>query len=421
LTVTNGSGLTGTGSITISADSTAPSGQTIALAGGPWFATTSVPLTIARGTDAGSGVDAIRDVVERASAPLTNGTCGTFGSFAAVTLVNGADTSVASGNCYRWQLKVTDNVGNVSAASTASTDAKVDTTPPTTPILLFTGLANAAAAGNVVYYQPSTTGSLTVTAAAIDSESGVPTYTFPPVSGFTMIGAGATRTLSFSAGLSAPLAPLTVTATNGAGLTSEAASLTLVPDPTPPTLTVLCNGKPCLSTGYRGAVTITISGADSPGSGLDTIRYTTNGADPTVDAGLEYSKPLVVRSLTHLKVRAYDKAGNATAPLSLTIRSLADRLVFAAPARLSVRPAGRYLQARVSSTKRARVLAVMSGRGLKKPERWRFTLTAGASIVQLRLPRTIKRGAGYTVRWTVTAGTKRTAKVTRVTLRAAAH
>ena len=99
---------------------TAPTGQTITVNGGPFFSANSVPLTISRGTDAGAGVDPAGDVVERATAPLRNGVCGTFGPFTAVTLVGGADNSVTTGSCYRWQLKVTDYVGNVSTASAAS-------------------------------------------------------------------------------------------------------------------------------------------------------------------------------------------------------------------------------------------------------------------------------------------------------------
>jgi hypothetical protein len=335
-----------------------------------------------------------------------------------VTLVAGADTSVTTGNCYHWQLKVTDNVGNVSAASAASADAKVDTTPPAAPRLLFTGVLNAGAAGNVVYYRPSTTGSFTVTATATDPESGVTSYAFPAIPGLTQVGTGASRTFNFTSPLSPPLAPLVVTATNGAGLTSVAASFALVPDSTPPTLTVRCNGKPCLAKSYPAAVTVRITAADSSGSGVGTIRYTTNGTAPTRDAGLEYTSAIVLRSLTHLKVRAYDRAGNASTPLSLTIRALIDRLVFGAPAQLSVRPSGRYLQARVSSTQRAHILAVMTGRLLKRPERWRFILPSGAWIVQLRLPAAIRRGAAYTVRWMVSTGTRRATKVTHVTLRA---
>ncbi len=177
---TTASAQTSTAAITISADSAAPTGQTITVNGGPFFAANSVPLTISRGADAGAGVDPAGDVVERATAPLRNGLCGTFGPFTPVTLAGGSDNGVTTGSCYRWQLKVTDYVGNVSTASVASADAKVDTTPPMAPNLLFTGLLNAGADGNAVYYQPSAAGSFTINVVASDPESGVVRYSFRP-------------------------------------------------------------------------------------------------------------------------------------------------------------------------------------------------------------------------------------------------
>ncbi len=414
---TTASAQTSTAAITISADSAAPTGQTITVNGGPFFASNSVPLTISRGADAGAGVDPAGDVVERAAAPLRNGVCGTFGSFTAVTLVGGADNSVTTGSCYRWQLKVTDYVGNVSTASVASADAKVDTTPPMAPNLLFTGLLNAGADGNAVYYQPSAAGSFTINVVASDPESGVMRYSFPTIPGFTQVGTGASRTYNYTSPVSPPVGPLIVTATNPGGFVSPGASFTVAPDARPPTLAVRCNGAPCLARSYLGPVTVTFTGADRPGSGLNLIRFTTNGTVPTKDGGFEYTSPFTVRSLTHLTVRAFDRAGNASSPLALTVRSLADRLVFGAPARLSVGSAARYLEARVSLTRRAHVRAVMTGPGLKASGRWRFILEGGTWMVQLRLPATIERGGAYTVRWTVSAGTKSTSRTTQVTLR----
>ena len=415
LTATNTAGVSGTGTITLSADSTPPTGPTIALSGGPWFATLSVPLTIGAGSDAGAGIDAARGVVERASAPLTNGVCGTFGSYAAVTLTSGADTTVVSGNCYRYQYKATDNVGNVSAASTASADAQIDTSPPTVPTLIFGGLSNASVSGSVVYYRPGGAGAFTVTAASADGDSGIASYTFPSVAGFTATGTGASRTYTFTSAPSAPLAPLAVTAVNGAGQASAGASFTLVPDPIAPTVIVLCNGRRCSSKPYANPVVVTMSAGDGLGSGVSTIRYTTNGSVPT-PTGNEYVRAFTVLSLTPLRARAYDRAGNASSVAGVTIRLLADRLVFGVPPRASVKASARYLQARVSSTRKAKVAAVMSGKGLKKPERWRFTLGSGASIVQLRLPKAIKRPGRYNVVWNVTSGSKKSKKTMRVTL-----
>ena len=189
VTVTDSDTSTGTASFTVTPDTTAPTGQTVVLGGGPWFTSASVPLTIGAGTDAGAGVDGTRGVVERAAATLTNGSCGTFGAFSAVTSSGGADTSVASGNCYRYQYKATDKVGNVSNASAASSDAKVDTSAPTTPTLFFSGFSNTAAAGTTVYYGAKS-GTFTLTAASGDPESGIASYAFPVIAGFTPSGAG---------------------------------------------------------------------------------------------------------------------------------------------------------------------------------------------------------------------------------------
>jgi len=416
VTATNGTGMTGAATVTINADSTPPTGQTIALGGGPWFASTSVPLTIGPGSDAGAGVDSSRGVVERASATLTNGACGTFGTFVAVTLAGGADTGVSGGSCYRYQYEATDNVGNVSSASAPSADAKVDTTAPTTPTLLFTGLSNAAASGNVVYYRPNGSGSFTVTAAASDTESGIASYSFPTVPGLTATGSGARRTYTFTDATAPPAGPLAVTATNAAGLSSTAATFQLVPDGTPPTVTVRCNGKPCLATTYRNAVTITATASDS-GSGVGTIRYTTDGTDPTPDRGIDYSRGFALRTLTHLKVRAYDQAGNPSKIVAMTIRSAADRLVFAAPPRLRVKSGAHYLFVRVSSSLRAIAAATMTGPKLKRPHRWRFVLSAGASIVQFRLPPGLAPAGRYRVVWTIQAGPQRATRATQVVLR----
>jgi hypothetical protein len=413
---TDSTSLTGFDTITISSDSTAPAGQSVALSGGPWFGG-SVALTVVAGTDAGSGVDASRSVVERAGATLTNGTCGTFGAFAPVTLSSGADTSVASGNCYRYQTKATDNVGNVSTASTPSADAKIDKTGPTTPALLFTGFANTAAAGHVVYFRPGANGSFTVTAAASDPESGIASYSFPTVAGFTAAGSGPRRTyVSTKAGTSGTGA-LAVSATNAAGVTSGTTSFSLVPDATAPILTVRCNGAACKRLPYAKTVMVTFSGSDV-GSGLSTIRWTTDGTEPKADHGNEYTRPILLASLTHLKVRAFDKAGNPSTLVDLTVNSLAGRLLVGAPASVVVAKKGGYVRVKLSSTRRALVSATMTGTGLKKPLRWNFVLPKGTSLVQLRLPKTLRRPGAYRVVWKLSANTRRAQKTTRVTLRA---
>src|SRR5205085_4887468 len=98
VTVTNGAALTSTDTFTVTSDTTAPSGESVSLVGGPYYTSLSVPLTLSNGSDAGSGLDASSAVVERDSAVLSNGSCGSFsGTWTQVTLVGGADTTVTSG------------------------------------------------------------------------------------------------------------------------------------------------------------------------------------------------------------------------------------------------------------------------------------------------------------------------------------
>ncbi len=129
-------------------------------------------------------------------------------------------------------------------------------------------------------------------------------------------------------------------------------------------------------------------------------------------------KAFAIRTPTTLKVRAYDKAGNASGIVSVKVNSQADRLVLAAPAKVAVKPKALYMQAKVTASLRSTVAATMSGKGLKKAQRWRFTLSAGSSIVQLRLPKTIARPGTYKLAWVASTGTKKAAKTTRVVLSA---
>lgn len=114
--------------VTFTSDVTAPSGGSISYADG-WYRTASVAVTTVDGTDSGSGLDTSSRTVQRASAPLTNGACGTFGAFATVTLTGGSDASVSGGTCYTYQLLVSDNVGNQATYRSTSV-AKVDTAGP---------------------------------------------------------------------------------------------------------------------------------------------------------------------------------------------------------------------------------------------------------------------------------------------------
>jgi VCBS repeat-containing protein len=232
-TITNASGLVSSGTFTLIPDTTAPTGQTVTLVGGPGYSTLSVPLTLVNGTDGASGVNAASGVVQRASATLTNGTCGSFGGYGAVTLSGGADTTVVSGNCYHYTYAISDNVANASAASAASADAKVDTSAPAAPTLTYSAMTNVNFVGNALRYLPGVAGGFTVTALSTDAQSGIASYAFPTLpAGWTVSGSGASRTWTYTVNPSVPSGNQNVMATNGSGLTATTA-FTLVVDTRP--------------------------------------------------------------------------------------------------------------------------------------------------------------------------------------------
>ena len=122
VTATNNAGATSANSpFTMVADSTAPSGDSISYVNGSTGGTT-VSVTFTTGTDAGSGI-ATR-LLQRASAPFTGITCGSYGSFATVTGGTNPTSplvdTVTAGTCYKYQYVVTDNVGNTDTATSTS-------------------------------------------------------------------------------------------------------------------------------------------------------------------------------------------------------------------------------------------------------------------------------------------------------------
>jgi hypothetical protein len=104
-------------------------GGSISYADG-YVTTASIAVTVNAGDGAASSV------VQRATATLSNGNCGTFGTFANVTLTAGNDTG-ASGSCYKYQLVVTDAFGKT-ATYTSANVVKVDTSAPTGGTISYT-------------------------------------------------------------------------------------------------------------------------------------------------------------------------------------------------------------------------------------------------------------------------------------------
>jgi hypothetical protein len=215
-------------------DTAAPTGGSASYTNG-YVTTASVAVTMANGSDGGSGVNAGTTQLKRASAALTGGSCGTFGSFNPVGAAGAAspytDASVLSGNCYQYQYLVTDNVGNTATYSSASV-VKVDTSAAVFTVTA--SGANVSATGAAAFFKSTGAGSFTVTAS--DPESGVTSSTFPVApTGWSLGGSGNART--YTLGAATVSSSIAVSATNGAGTASGNQTITITVDGTGPAVT----------------------------------------------------------------------------------------------------------------------------------------------------------------------------------------
>lgn len=258
-------------------DATGPTGGSIDASGlvgtGSRYATsTALSLVLATGTDP-SGIAASGHQVRRATATLTNDTCGAFGAYALVS--GGTDPASPFANtvtdqaCYQYEYVVLDTLGNPTTYT--SPQIKVDLTAPAAPSLAFTSFTNTwwSGTGSTVFYRSAaSSGSFTATATATDPRSGIASYSYPTLgTNWTSTpGSLGVNTYSWSG---APAAPGTrnVTATNNAGLTSPNAPFTLTADNTAPSA-----GSVSYAGGSTSGNTVSVSfttGTDG-GSGIGT-------------------------------------------------------------------------------------------------------------------------------------------------------
>ena len=154
-------------------------------------------------------------------------------------------TDLESGYCYRWQLTLTDRVGN--ANTYYSGELLVDTTTTggwAAPDVVISGTAIFQAAVNDPAYFVPGTGTATLTATVTVPPSGITCVQFSnltPVTGWTpgpelpncATSAPYTQTLTFDA--TAVPATIDVTAQSSTGATSETRTVSLISDSLPPT------------------------------------------------------------------------------------------------------------------------------------------------------------------------------------------
>lgn len=90
-------------------------------------------------------------------------------------------------------------------------------------------------------------------------------------------------------------------------------------DTAAPASSTTCSGTPCSTGWYTGPIEVAISAEDAGGSGLEAIRYTTDGSGPSLESPV-YASPFTVSSTTSLSYQAWDNAGNAETVKSQQVR-----------------------------------------------------------------------------------------------------
>ena len=104
--------------------------------------------------------------------------------------------------------------------------------------------------------------------------------------------------------------------------------VSLGPDIDAPVSTITCNGSTCAAAAYTSAVTLALSATDGHGSGVDAIRFTTDGSAPTATSPV-YTAPFDVQESTTVNFFATDRAGNVEVVHSQLVQ------ITAAPVRIS--------------------------------------------------------------------------------------
>jgi Bacterial Ig domain/Chitobiase/beta-hexosaminidase C-terminal domain len=209
--------------------------------------------------------------------------------------------SVADGT-HTIAARALDPAGNPTTSSSATvTVSNADTTPPTSTIS-----CNAAACAN--WYNAAV--SVSLSATDNPGGSGVKQIRYTTNGTDPTATTGTVYSGVFSVGVTTTVK---YRAFDNAG-NAEAVNTQLIQiDTVAPASTIACNGTTCSSSYYTAPVSVTLAATDTGGSGVQQIRYTTDGSDPTTTNGTVYNGAFTLSSTTTVKYRAFDNAGNAEA------------------------------------------------------------------------------------------------------------
>ena len=292
ITVFDSAGNSAQTTLNFAKDMTLPTGGAISV---PAFSSTlgSIVITTTNYTDAGSGIAAVNgNVITRsnAQAPSGAGVCPAAG-YVGATVVTSPDTVPTDGQCYVYTLTGTDNVNNI--ASIASSPILVDTTPPSTPTVTFSGLSAGNTYDNgagTLFFRPSAGGTFTVNAASTDAQSGIKAgnagYTFSNLNSngganFVPTQTNGALSVTFGATTTGPTVAQSVNSTNNANTNSATAPFTITQDSTAPTASVTApTAGSYNAAGWPGSLSGTSADAASGVSAVKlSIQDTTVGGN----------------------------------------------------------------------------------------------------------------------------------------------
>ena len=267
-------------------DTTSP---TISVSGNDstWH-TTTVTLTFTPTV----GPSGVASVQYRVGSGVWSAVSPSGGLYSAVISADGANTV---------SYRVTDNAGTTSAVGSCT--VKIDSSTPTVTV-----------SGNDNAWHD---GPMTLTFTPTVGPSGVASVQY-------RVGSGGWSAVTPSGGLySAVISAdgantVSYRVTDNAGTTSAVGSCTVKIDTLPPTVSASGAGD---GAWLNHAVTISLSAADNPGSGVASITYSLDGVTETVVGGsTQVVIPASPNAAHTLSYSATDHAGNVSAGHSLSVR-----------------------------------------------------------------------------------------------------
>jgi len=236
----DGSNLT----ITFTADASAPTVTWTAPTAQTTQAASSFNFTW---TEADTGSGAASRTVQKQTAPVSGGNCGTFvnsGSAASNATTAFNYTGMVNNTCYRIIVATTDNVGNV--ASSTSSAILINTVVPSATISVDGADTDTYRVGNTVYYRGGVAGNVNITVTGSNPGGGSTDQRFNAMGGTTTGWAPTAATaytttnpytLNYAWGsTSTGSATLSGTVRNASLVTTNTSTLSLTRDSTAPGL-----------------------------------------------------------------------------------------------------------------------------------------------------------------------------------------